>query len=136
MAAYKAGLTAEARNHFQRLIGDRTAPPGIAERARTMLAVLAEAEQASKPAPATEKSEPSAKPEPAKENKAPGKGQATRPTRETQIVASQDSTRKPAPGKSGTRGRFAALVVLLLCAAVGCRLRRQHAQAAGPQSFC
>lgn len=74
MAAYKAGLTAEARNHFQRLIGDRTAPPGVAERARTMLAVLAEAEQASKPAPATEKSEPSVKPEPAKENKAPGKG--------------------------------------------------------------
>ena len=74
MAAYKAGLTAEARNHFQRLIGDRTGPPGIAERARMMLAVMAEAEQASKPAPATEKSDPSAKPEPAKEEKAPAKG--------------------------------------------------------------
>lgn len=74
MAAYKAGLAAEARSHFQRLVADRTAPPGIAERARTMLAVLAESEQASAPAPATEKSEPSAKPEPAKEDKAPAKG--------------------------------------------------------------
>jgi hypothetical protein len=72
MAAYKAGLAAEARNHFQRLIADRTAPPGIAERARVMLALLAEAELA-KPPSATEKSEPSGKPEPAKEEKAPAK---------------------------------------------------------------
>ena len=135
MAAYKAGLTAEARNHFQRLIADRTAPPGIAERARTMLAVLAEAEQASKPAPATEKSEPSAKPEPAKEDKAPARAQATRPTRETQIVASQDSTRKPAPGQAGTRGRLCRAGRAFAVRCLGCRLRRQHAQAAGPQSF-
>jgi outer membrane protein assembly factor BamB len=37
-------------------------------------------------------------------------------------VVSQDSTRKPAPGKAGTRGKFAAAVVLSLCAAsvAGC----------------
>jgi len=70
LAAYKAGLSAEARNHFQRLITDRTAPPGIAERARTMLAVIAQSEAAT-PASATEKSDPPAKQEPAKtQNKA------------------------------------------------------------------
>jgi hypothetical protein len=74
MAAYKSGSTAEARNYFQRVIGDRTAPPGVAERARTMLAIMAEAEQASAPAPATQKSEPSAK-----DDKAPAKGPGSKP---------------------------------------------------------
>ena len=78
LAAYKAGLAAEARNHFQRLITDRTAPPGIAERARTMLAVMAQSEQAAAPAAATEKSDPSAKQEPAKEQKPPAKTQGNK----------------------------------------------------------
>ena len=75
LAAQKAGLTAEARNHFQRLIADRTTPPGISERARIMLAVIAESEQASAPA-ATEKPDPSAKPDEAKGDKTPAKGQS------------------------------------------------------------
>jgi hypothetical protein len=66
-------LTAEARNHFQRLIGDRTTPPGISERARIMLAVIAESEQANAPA-ATEKPDPSAKPDETKGEKTPAKG--------------------------------------------------------------
>jgi hypothetical protein len=73
LAASKAGLTAEARNHFQRLIGDRTTPPGISERARIMLAVIAESEQANAPA-ATEKPDPSAKPDETKGEKTPAKG--------------------------------------------------------------
>lgn len=73
LGAYKAGLTAEARNHFQRLVADRTAPPAISERARIMLAILAEAEQANKPEPATEKPEPSAKAEPAGKDASPEK---------------------------------------------------------------
>ena len=77
LAAYKAGLSAEARNHFQRLITDRTAPPGIAERARTMLAVMAQSEAAA-PASATEKSDPPAKQEPAKEQKPPAKTQGNK----------------------------------------------------------
>ncbi|MBX9591173.1 MAG: tetratricopeptide repeat protein [Hyphomonadaceae bacterium] len=76
MAAYKAGRAAEARNHFQRLIADRTTPAGMAERARIMLAVLTEAEQAGQPAPATVKPEPSAKQDPAKDGKTPAKGQS------------------------------------------------------------
>jgi hypothetical protein len=77
LAAYKAGLSAEARNHFQRLITDRTAPPGIAERARTMLAVMAQSDAAA-PASATEKSDPPAKQEPAKEQKPPAKTQGNK----------------------------------------------------------
>jgi hypothetical protein len=73
LAAYNAGRIAEARNHFQRLVADRTAPPGISERARIMLAVLAETEQASAQPPATEKPEPSAKPDTGKQEKAPTK---------------------------------------------------------------
>lgn len=78
LAAYKAGLAAEARNHFQRLITDRTAPPGIAERARTMLAVMAQSEQAAAPASATEKSDLPAKQEPVKEQKPPAKTQGNK----------------------------------------------------------
>jgi hypothetical protein len=77
LAAYKAGLSAEARNHFQRLITDRTAPPGIAERARTMLAVMAQSDAAA-PGPATEKSDPPAKQEPEKEQKPPAKTQGNK----------------------------------------------------------
>jgi hypothetical protein len=77
LAAYKAGSSAEARNYFQRLITDRTAPPGIAERARTMLAVMAQPD-ATSPAAATEKSDPPAKQEPAKEPKPPAKTPANK----------------------------------------------------------
>jgi hypothetical protein len=75
LGAYKAGLTAEARNHFQRLVADRQAPPSISERARIMLGVLAKGEQASRPASATQKPEPSAKPQSAtKDETAKDKG--------------------------------------------------------------
>ena len=47
VAAYKAGLPAEARNHFQRLLSDPTAPPGITERVKVLLVVMAQEEQAS-----------------------------------------------------------------------------------------
>jgi hypothetical protein len=63
LAAYQAGRSAEARNYFQRLVADKSAPPGIAERAKVMLAVLTQEERDGKsvsatgPA-ATEKSEP------------------------------------------------------------------------------
>ncbi len=42
MGAAKAGLPDEARSHFQRLSSDRAAPPGVAERARVMVALLDE----------------------------------------------------------------------------------------------
>jgi len=46
MGAAKAGFPDEARSHFQRLVTDRQAPPGFAERARMMVALLDEAERA------------------------------------------------------------------------------------------
>ena len=46
MGAAKAGFPDEARSHFQRLAADRQAPPGFAERARMMVALLDEAERA------------------------------------------------------------------------------------------
>jgi hypothetical protein len=46
LAAYKAGKDAEARRHFQALIADGKTPPGIAGRARIMMAILTEAELA------------------------------------------------------------------------------------------
>lgn len=57
LAAHKAGNNDEARRQFQRLLADPNAPPGIAERARIMMAVLVEDElakgpQATQPAPA------------------------------------------------------------------------------------
>jgi hypothetical protein len=65
LAAYQAGKSAEARNHFQRLVADKTAPPGIAERAKLMLAVLTQEERpGERPGPsssATEMSEPTVK---------------------------------------------------------------------------
>ena len=42
MGAAKAGLPDEARSHFQRLLSDRAAPPGVTERARVMVALLDE----------------------------------------------------------------------------------------------
>jgi hypothetical protein len=44
--AYKAGRLPEARNHFQRLLADATTPPGISERVRVMMTVMAQDDQA------------------------------------------------------------------------------------------
>jgi hypothetical protein len=74
LAAYKSGRLAEARNYFQRLATDRTAPTGASERARTMLAVLAEKEQAGGAPAATEKPDPSAKSDPVKKDSEPKQG--------------------------------------------------------------
>lgn len=52
LAAYQSSRSAEARNHFQRLAADKQAPPGVAERAKVMLAVLAQEERDGKPVPA------------------------------------------------------------------------------------
>jgi hypothetical protein len=49
LAAQKAGKTDVARTEFTRLLTDRGTPPGIAERARIMLAMLTEAELAGAP---------------------------------------------------------------------------------------
>lgn len=49
LAAQKAGKTDEARTEFTRLLTDRGTPPGIAERARIMLAMLTETELAGAP---------------------------------------------------------------------------------------
>jgi hypothetical protein len=51
LAAQKAGKTDAARAEFARLLSDRGTPPGIAERARIMLAMLTEAELAGVPTP-------------------------------------------------------------------------------------
>ena len=68
LAAYKAGRTREARQEFQRLMSDRTVPQSIAERARIMMGVIAQAEVAKsmpqvpdKPAEAPAKSDDKAK---------------------------------------------------------------------------
>jgi hypothetical protein len=52
LAAQKAGQMDDARAEFSRLVSDRNVPPGIAERARVMMAVLTEAELAKSQAPA------------------------------------------------------------------------------------
>jgi len=70
LGAAKAGLNPEARNHFKRLVDDPLTPPGISERAKVMMAVLAEAERAkAAPPPAKDKAEAPAKVEPMKEDK-------------------------------------------------------------------
>lgn len=69
MAAYKAGRQAEARNYFQRLVADRTTPPGIVERARIMLTMLSEADEAKTTLPSLI-DKITAPPEPAKDDKA------------------------------------------------------------------
>ncbi|KAB2918470.1 MAG: tetratricopeptide repeat protein [Hyphomicrobiaceae bacterium] len=61
LAAHKAGKAEEARREFQRLLSDRNTPPGIAERARIMMAVLTEADLA-RAAPATPAPQPAAAP--------------------------------------------------------------------------
>jgi hypothetical protein len=53
LAAQKAGKSENAREEYQRLLGDRGTPSSIAERARIMMAMLTEAELA-KAAPAAE----------------------------------------------------------------------------------
>lgn len=71
LAALKAGRDAEAKQEFERLMGDRNVPPGIAERSRLMLAMLTEAELAkagAAPSPA-----PAAKEAPKDAPKADGK---------------------------------------------------------------
>jgi hypothetical protein len=74
LAAAKAGRPEQAKNYFQGLLSDRGTPPGVAERARVMMAVLARAEAAP---PATEKSDTPFKLVPSQEIKsegAPGTG--------------------------------------------------------------
>jgi hypothetical protein len=46
LAAYKAGKFEDSRKFFDTLLGDRTVPPGLNERAQLMLAVLTDAEAA------------------------------------------------------------------------------------------
>jgi len=73
LAAYKAGRTQEARQEFERLASDREVPQSIAERARIMTGVIAQAELAKsipqvpeKPAEAPAKSDDKAKADGAK----------------------------------------------------------------------
>jgi hypothetical protein len=84
MGAARGGaeFAEEARGHFQRLLKDRSAPPGVAERARVMLALLDEevrAKEAAAKAAAgvveDKPAAPSSKAEPAegKAKAAPGK---------------------------------------------------------------
>jgi hypothetical protein len=58
LAARKAGMTEEARKHFQALLGDRDTPPGVGERARVMMAMLTEAELAGTAAPGADAAQP------------------------------------------------------------------------------
>jgi hypothetical protein len=73
LAAHKAGKTEEARTQFQRLIGDRGTPPGVAERARVMMAVLTEAELAKAAPPAAVTPAPAPKAAPPADEKAKAK---------------------------------------------------------------
>jgi hypothetical protein len=68
LAAMKSGRTQEARDEFQRLVGDRNVPVGVSERARLMMALLTE-EQLSKGA--------AGEPDKAEQGKAPKEGAAT-----------------------------------------------------------
>jgi hypothetical protein len=69
LGAAKAGKAAEAKSYFQRLVNDKATPPGIAERARVMMVVLAEKERDATSPAATEKSEIPAKVAPSQEVK-------------------------------------------------------------------
>jgi hypothetical protein len=60
MGAAMAGLSEEARTHFQRLLSDSTTPQGVAERARVMLAMLDDASRGGGSAAAAEKAAPAA----------------------------------------------------------------------------
>ena len=74
LAAHKAGKSTEARQEFQKLLGDRNTPPSIAERARVMMAMLTESELARITTPAAEvdKAQPTA-PAPPGEDKVKAK---------------------------------------------------------------
>ncbi|MET0194325.1 MAG: tetratricopeptide repeat protein [Hyphomicrobiaceae bacterium] len=68
LSAYKAGRTQEARQEFERLASDREVPQSIAERARIMMGIIAQAELAKsmpqvpdKPAEAPAKSDDKSK---------------------------------------------------------------------------
>ena len=84
MGAMKAGFGPEARNHFQRLLADNTAPPGILERVRVMVAMLDEAERSA----GVSTNAPSAPPSAEQKPETPSKAQAAEEKAET------------APGKS------------------------------------
>ena len=58
LAAYKAGKTQEARQEFEKLLGDNDVPPSIAERTRVMMAMLTEKELAAAAPVATEPATP------------------------------------------------------------------------------
>jgi hypothetical protein len=73
LAAHKAGQMDDARAEFSRLLSDRNVPPGIAERARVMMAVLTEAEVAKSQAPALPSSDTSSPINPALPAEAPAK---------------------------------------------------------------
>jgi len=77
LAALKVGKAEEARAEYQHLMGDRGTPPGIAERARMMMAMLTEAELA-KAAPA---SGPSSGPSSAETPATPNSDAAAEPAR-------------------------------------------------------
>lgn len=79
LSAHKAGNAEEARKQFQQLVADRGTPPGIAERARVMMAMLTEAELAKEGAPVPEKAEPARKSPPAGDDKGKAKGADKKP---------------------------------------------------------
>ena len=79
VAAYKGGNAEEARKQFQQLLADRAVPAGIADRARVMMAILAEAELAKDGVPVPPKAEPAAKPAPPTEDKGKAKGADKKP---------------------------------------------------------
>ncbi|NJO35506.1 MAG: tetratricopeptide repeat protein, partial [Rhodospirillales bacterium] len=119
MAAYKAGLVAEARSHFQRLVADRTARRGLpSERVPCWRCWPKGSRPARRLLPQRSPNHlPSLNP-PRKTRPRP-RARPTRTTRETRIVVSQDSTRKPALGRAGTCVRPLMSAVLLLCASLG-----------------
>jgi hypothetical protein len=75
VGAARAGFGPEARSHFQRLLADRTTPPGIADRARIMVALLDDQDRAKAAAAAEEKPAAPARAEPTgdKAKPVPGK---------------------------------------------------------------
>jgi hypothetical protein len=73
VGAARAGNGPEARSHFQRLLADRTTPPGIADRARIMVALLDDQDRA-KAAATEEKPAAPAKAAPAEDRAKPGPG--------------------------------------------------------------
>jgi hypothetical protein len=76
MGAMKAGLEAEARSHFNRLLSDNTTPPGIAERARVMIALLDEAARDKNAAGTAPKAAPQVAPGAEQKPETPSKAEA------------------------------------------------------------